>query len=421
MKKIRLAAAALSLCAALSACSRFVPSSYTRVSAHSQTQTEQQDTNVVNVGDYAGLRRAIRDFVRGGVEHGVIRAQQYTGTLEEDLAAAAYSVAREDPAGAYAVDYMTHECTLIVSYYEIHVDITFRETKTALSDIPYVSNTRDLERRLREAMDNYDAVLTVYAGYAQEPDYAALAKTYYEENLDRLMALPEVTLENFPQGATPRIAEVTFTYPEPSRTLESMAGQVADTLRAASVYVRIRESDWEKLQLLYSYLTERFTYTERETKTPIYSLLCEGYATSWSMAQSWALLCREAGLECQVVEGQREGEDVWWNLISLDGQWYHLDLMQDVLSQSGLSLRYDEDMTLYSWDREAYPACPAPEEPEAPAGGEEPAPEAPETPETPDEPSPPADPSGETPSEQPPEAPEENPETILQNYAANQR
>ena len=420
MRKVRLTALTLALCTALSACSRFVPSSYTRVSAHSQMQAEQQDSNVVNVGDYAGLRRAIRDFVRGGVEHGVIRAQQYTGVLEDDLAAAAYSVAREDPAGAYAVDYMTHECTLIVSYYEIHVDITFRETKTALSDIPYVSNTRDLERRLRESMDNFDPVLTVYAGYAQEPDYAALARDYYEENLDRLMAMPEVTLENYPQGATPRIAEVSFAYPEPSRTLESMAKQVADTLSAASVYVRIRESDWDKMQLLYSYLTERFSYTERETKTPVYSLLCEGYATSWSMAQSWALLCREAGLECQVVEGQRDGEDYWWNLISLDSQWYHLDLMQDVLSQTGLKLRYDEDMTDYLWDREQYPACPAPEEPEAPTG-EESAPETPVTPETPAEPEQPENPSGETPSEQPSETPEENPDTILQNYAANQR
>ena len=414
MREVRLTAAALSLCAALSACSRFVPSSYTRVSAHSQSQAEQQDKNVVSVGDYAGLRRAIRDFVRGGVEHGVIRVRQYTGTLEEDLAAAAYSVAREDPAGAYAVDYMTHECTLIVSYYEIHVDITFRETKTALSDIPYVSNTRDLERRLREAMDNYDSVLTVYAGYAQEPDYAALAKTYYEENLDRLMAMPEVTLENYPQGATPRIAEVTFTYPEPSRTLESMAKQVADTLSAASVYVRIRESDWDKMQLLYSYLTERFTYTERETKTPVYSLLCEGYATSWSMAQSWALLCREAGLTCQVVEGQLDGESYWWNLISLDEQWYHMDLMQDVLAQSGLNLRYDEDMAVYSWDREAYPACPAPEEQELPAGGEEPAAETQDPPSEPEQP--------ETPSDElPTEAPEENSDEALRNYAINQR
>ena len=161
------------------------------------------DTNVVSVGDYAGLRRAIRDFVRGGVEHGVIRVQQYAGeSLEEDLAAAAYSVAREDPAGAYAVDYMTHECTLIVSYYEIHVDITFRKTQTALADIPYVSGQAELERRLHEAMDSYDSVLTIYAGFEQEPDYAALAQEYYEENLGRLMALPQITVENYPQGGS---------------------------------------------------------------------------------------------------------------------------------------------------------------------------------------------------------------------------
>ena len=57
MKKIQLTALTLALCMAFSACSRFVPSSYTRVSAHSQTKSEQMDTNVVNVDDYAGLRR----------------------------------------------------------------------------------------------------------------------------------------------------------------------------------------------------------------------------------------------------------------------------------------------------------------------------------------------------------------------------
>lgn len=199
----------------------------------------------------------------------MIRVQQYAGdSLEEDLAAAAYSVAREDPAGAYAVDYMTHECTLIVSYYEIHVDITFRKTQTALADIPYVSGQAELERRLHEAMDSYDSVLTIYAGFEQEPDYAALAQEYYEENLGRLMALPQITVENYPQGGKTRIAELTFSYPQPARTLESMAQQVADTIRAASVYVRFRESPWEKTQLLYSYLTERFTYTEEPDADP---------------------------------------------------------------------------------------------------------------------------------------------------------
>ena len=414
MKKIQLTALTLALCMAFSACSRFVPSSYTRVSAHSQTKSEQMDTNVVNVDDYAGLRRAIRDFVRGGVEHGVIRVQQYTGTLEDDLAAAAYSVAREDPAGAYAVDYMTHECTLIVSYYEIHVDITFRKTLTPLSQIPYVSVLSDLERRLHEAMDGYDAVLTIYAGYDQEPDYAALAQDYYEQNLGRLMALPQITVESYPQGGKPRIVELTMHYPESSRTLESMAQQVSDTVSAASVYVRFRESAWEKLQLLYSYLTERFTYTEEQTQTPVYSLLYEGYATSWSMAQCWALLCQEAGLECQVVKGLRGSADYWWNEVCLDGTWYHMDLMQDVMDQSGLRLRYDEDMTGYYWDVEAYPACPAPEE-EPTAGGEN-QPQAPDTPAEPSEPDAPQEPSGETPAEPGEETPETSTEPVLQNF-----
>ena len=416
MKRIRTIALGLALCVSFSACSRFVPSSYTRVSAHSQTKSEQVDTNVVSVGDYAGLRRAIRDFVRGGVEHGVIRVQQYAGeSLEEDLAAAAYSVAREDPAGAYAVDYMTHECTLIVSYYEIHVDITFRKTQTALADIPYVSGQAELERRLHEAMDSYDSVLTIYAGFEQEPDYAALAQEYYEENLGRLMALPQITVENYPQGGKTRIAELTFSYPQPARTLESMAQQVADTIRAASVYVRFRESPWEKTQLLYSYLTERFTYTEEQTQTPIYSLLCEGMASSWSMAQSWALLCEEVGLECQVVKGLRGSSDYWWNLISLDGSmWYHIDLMQDVRSQSGLQLRYDEDMAGYYWDTEAYPACPAPEN-AAPTTGETTTPELPETPPA-EEPDAPQEPTEETPDNTGSEAAGSAADPTLQNF-----
>ena len=391
MKYLRLAALALLLCLVLAACSRFIPSSYTRVAAHSQTQDTQADTNVVNVGDYAGLRRAIRDFVRARVEHGVIRVNQYTGNIEDDLAAAAYNVAREDPVGAYAVDYMTHECTLIVSYYEIHVDITFRETQTPLSQIPYVNVESELKNRLYEAMDSYDQVLTIYAGYGKDPDYAALAEEYYEQNLGRLMALPQITVESYPQGGRPRIVELTFSYPQAARTLESMAQQVSDTLSAASVYVRFRESPWEKAQLLYSYLTERFTYIERQTQTPVYSLLCEGYATSWSMAQCWALLCQEVGLQCQVVSGLRGSDSYWWNEISLDGStWYHLDLMQDVLNQTGLQLRYDEDMDGYYWDPAAYPACPMPDE-----SPEQPDSVSPDAPQAPSEPSP--DPGTEQP------------------------
>ncbi len=60
--------------------------------------------------------------------------------------------------------------------------------------------------------------------------------------------------------------------------------------------------------------------------------------------------CQGSGLECQVVKGLRGSSDYWWNEVCLDGTWYHMDLMQDVMDQSGLRLRYDEDMTGYYWD-----------------------------------------------------------------------
>ena len=119
------------------------------------------------------------------------------------------------------------------------------------------------------------------------------------------------------------------------------------------------------------------------------------------MAQCWALLCQEVGLQCQVVSGLRGSDSYWWNEISLDGStWYHLDLMQDVLNQTGLQLRYDEDMDGYYWDPAAYPACPRPDE-----SPEQPDSVLPDAPQEPSEPSPdpgteqPETPSADTPSE----------------------
>ena len=116
---------ALLLLAALCGCSRLVPSSYTLVTPHNaDTKTEKQ-SDVLTVYDYKTLKNALRTLVQNGVEHGVIHTNQYSGDVEEDLPDAVYEIAREDPIGAYAIDYITHDCTLIVAYYEIKIDITF--------------------------------------------------------------------------------------------------------------------------------------------------------------------------------------------------------------------------------------------------------------------------------------------------------
>lgn len=364
MRKVLIIAAAL-LLMTLCACSSFIPSEYTVVSEHREENAAQPQADALSAGSYVELKRAIRSLVQNRQTEGVIRVSGYTdGVIEEDTAQAAYEVAREDPLGAYAVDYMTHDCVQIVSYYEVHLTITYRETAADDRQIGYANTLQDVTALIRSAMDEYAPRVTWYAATSEQFDYSAIAKDYYADNTDRLMAEPEIRVSYYPENGTLRIVELTLSYPASAQQLREMEQAVADSLHAASVYVRYCESEQEKAELLYTYLFERFTYRQRQTGTPIYSALCEGAATSDSMAASWQLLCREAGLDCWTVAGIHGGEGYRWNIVCLDGAYYHVDILQNLLDNETLRFYYDEDLTDYYWDPEDYPSCRSPEEDE---------------------------------------------------------
>ena len=74
-------------------------------------------------------------------------------------------------------------------------------------------------------------------------------------------------------------------------------------------------------------------------------------------------MCREAGLDCQVITGSRNGDPWSWNLICCDGVYYHVDLLAS-LSAGNLLRKADAQMYGYVWDYAAYPAAGAVSEPE---------------------------------------------------------
>ena len=396
-RRIACALALAALLALLCGCSRLVPGEYTLVTPHNAQSKPAQESDVLQAGDYKSLKNDIRSLVQNGVEHGVIHTNQYTGDVEADLPKAVYEIAREDPLGAYAIDYITHDCTLIVAYYEIKIDITFRDFLTPLDEIEYTGSEAEATRLIRQALRAYDDHLTLYATFPSQPDYDTLVQSYCDENWRELAAVPALRVTSYPQDARNRIVELEFDYPASRQALLVMQQDVSESLLAAEVYVRFCSSQTDKAELLYTYLSERFPYEQAESRTPIYSALCQGKADSRSMARSWQLLCEETGLDCQIVSGMRGGESWWWNIVTLDGVCYHVDVLDDLLNTDHLRLRYDEDLAgEYSWDAAQTPACPAPEpeEEQLPEEAEPPAAEEPagnETPETPaDQPSDPA-------------------------------
>jgi len=362
---MRLFALFLLLCT-LSACS-FAPDSYLSVKPHAGSSDRVTETDAVTVTNYTQLKDAILDLVRAGQTEGAIRAANYTGELENDLAKAAYEVAKVEPLGAYAVDYMTHDCTLIVNYYEIDIRITFRRTAREIASIESLISQTLLQSRLENAVDDLEERVTVELRNYRETDIPALVTEYCAENPGTVMETPAVSVAVYPDSGTTRILEIDLQYTEPTETLREKRKAVRESVAAAAEYIRYRQTDWEKAELLFTYMTERFTYRQQDTVTPVHDALCAGVTDAYGLSAAWQLVCDRAGVECYTVTGLRSGREHTWNIVSFDGEYRHVDLEADILNGSGLRFRTDSELTEYYWHQSEYPACiavvePVPEE-----------------------------------------------------------
>ena len=356
----------------LTGCS-FAPDEYYSATAHESEQVQMPDA--VEVTDKEGLHEAILRFVKAGKPTGTIRTVDYDGNVEEDLVQAVYDVSRVEPVGAYAVDYLNHTCAKIVNYYEIKLSITYRRTGQEIAAIQQAYTSEQLKGQVERALKTYDDRLALQVTEDQEYDIEALVDRYCMDNPAVMIERPELAVSVYPESGTERIVEVEFFYDHPPEELSRRMKAVEESVSAAAEYIRYRNTDRDKTLLLYTYLTQRFTYVSGEGTASVYAALCEGVADPEGLAQGFTMICRRAGVECYTVSGLRDGEAYYWNIVADDGDYRHVDLAQCILKSSGLRLFTDWEMGRYYWDTRDYPACVVHEEPAPPA--EEPAPEEP--------------------------------------------
>lgn len=361
--KHRCALLALALLLLCSGCAEpLVPNEYTVVTEHAETMMEEK-VDALTAESYEDLKYAVLSLIEGGAEHGVIRAYNYEGDVTKDISSAAYEVWKNDPMGAYAVEFITTDCNLLLSYYEIHVEITYRDTAADADEIRYVRGRSGTQKAVSEALENMDDALVLrISAYDESMDIEAMVQDYCAARPETQMEIPEVSVAIYPEEGTIRIVEIDFSYENSVSTLSSHQSAVNTVLNAATNYVSYRAEDRAKAELLFSYLIERFEYTEGETKTPVYSLLCEGIANSKTFARIFQVLCDRTGLECQTVNGYLDGMEYSWNILCIDGIYGHVDLMRAVREGiHQLVLYTDQEMERYSWDRDACPTCSGPE------------------------------------------------------------
>ena len=378
--KMRIAAAAVCLAAfiTLPGCSSILEDDIYSVTAHEKPAATASDS-IIEASTYDELKSRIRDFVKAHEETGLVRVNSYEGSIAEDVNRACIEMMRDDPYTAYAVSYMTGKANKVVSYHEVVFNIDYNNDVTkkqleSITSINPVATLRYLKSVIQDKLTGYAPSLTVLTQNIplSESDKDAIVSELYYENPMGIVMMPITTVEFYPKQGTDRIADFKFGYSryEPD-TLKAMAESLVYKVRRVAQSVTessdgaILLSLCQKLADGTEYdgtLAQSGDYSNQNIVATAYGALINGSAIGEGYAMAYKALCDELGYECYVVVGELDGMPHAWNIVELDGYYYHVDAsMCDVGGFETAFLKNDDDMIEhYNWNKMKYKVCNGP-------------------------------------------------------------
>jgi hypothetical protein len=133
-------------------------------------------------------------------------------------------------------------------------------------------------------------------------------------------------------------------------------------------------TDYEKEQAVHDYIITHARYDiENYKKGTIppesysaYGTLVLGTGVCEGYAKSMKLILDRLGVECLLVPGNSKGQNHVWNMVRIDGDYYHVDITwndpvfsdgTDLLIYDYFNLTDSEMAKDHSWDTKAYPSC----------------------------------------------------------------
>lgn len=361
----------LALALTLTSCASMTNKDYLSIQPHKDNLTTEDDPSVFRVENYTRMVDVIHSMVETGTEHGVVHLFNYVpqnekGDVETDIADACAEVAQHDPLGAYAVDFIKHDKSYIVSYYEANIYITYRRTSEQVKNIVAVTGSSAVRTEIQEALASFSTEKVLRISYFTEDadGIKALIRQAYYASPQFALGMPEIVVNLYPSDGTYtdplRIVEILLTYPEDQETLRTQAlklSQSAENLGTQLLGLGgeavAREIDrMLKAETTYVPPGQKDVPQRRNTA---YAALVGGSADSEGLALAFQLLAQQAGIESYVVSGGVSEAPHFWNIVALpDGEYRHVD----VTLGEGFGLSDAELVVLgYAWDRAAYRAC----------------------------------------------------------------
>jgi len=366
------------LTGSLAGCGLFIDRTYIDVRPHRVETAPPLDTeDYIIIATQAELELAIWGMVQSRQESGLFRLL-YLGTDGVEAVEAAVREMRERPLTAYAVSMFEQR---ILSEWqgvtELELVISFQKSAAQIDGVRTVNSDTSAMALLEQMLRGGETYLAILApAHIANHDFLerSLRDYYYSQALE-VVVWPEMDFNLYTTGTgNRRIASVSLDFGFDQRTLAQMRG---DLRRAATELIRElpegltppQEVIWLANMLANRVVAPPVSDEYAEDDNPevlcgrtcdtAYGALVTGQATAEGIAMAFQALMELLGLDAQFVRGELDGAAHAWNILALDGYYFHMDvsMLRELGPEYALFVP-DEVMMFqngYSWNAVLFP------------------------------------------------------------------
>ncbi|MDR2600324.1 MAG: hypothetical protein LBC73_08615 [Oscillospiraceae bacterium] len=330
------------------------------------------DPIIITIADAEEFRELLLQLIMEHEATTTINYYSYDGENVQDvLNEIAINLKNEDPIGAYAVADIQINATRIVAYFEVDIEIEFSRSKEQIDSIVNAITRRYMMTQLQQIMSQHkeEAIIRTRMGLTRESIIELITDIYYQ-NPRSIVMLPFVTVEMFPEEGIDRIYEIKFIYIEGADMMQLFAENLALYVRRNAERA-VGDTDAEILLSLVENLMASTSFDigaanaisvhgAQNLAATAFGALVQGNAVGEGFAMAFKALCDELGFNSIVVLGSFDSWVHAWNIVALDGDYYHIDVAMCVIEGLEFAfLKTDADFEEigYNWDRENTVRC----------------------------------------------------------------
>lgn len=332
----------------LCGCNAWMNGRYASVTPHKE-QNYLPEQTMMTPKSYDDVIQILENMVKSGQHRNTISMDEMDEDWRTYIGDVIDYVQDVCPIAAYAVSDITYDISTNNGKSALSVDIAYRRSIADVDAVMYAETTEEIEDILQNALKAFSVCVTVCVEDYDDYDFEQMVQDYALDYPQYVIEIPKVSATMYPQDGEDRIVELVFNYDTSRASLQQMQEQVSRIFSAAEMYVSGDGLPMEKFAQMYAFLMSRYDYTVQSSGTPAYSLLYNGVGDCKAFASVFGAMCRQAGLGCSVIAGNRSGQSWYWNEIQVEDNTYYIDLLR--CQQAGkFFYKKAEEMTEYDWE-----------------------------------------------------------------------